>query len=122
MIALKSRDPPHAMLFTKEFDPTLSCPSKQETILSRKYTHKVEKVWKNVNYLPLLFLHLEVTYPYILVCRDGKKWTRTPFIHVQFSSVHESGSYFLSLEMIVSDLGSDWVIVAHDKKVYNPGF
>ena len=39
-----------------------------------------------------------------------------------FSSVHESGSYFLSLEMIVSDLGSDWVIVAHDKKVYNPGF
>ena len=44
------------------------------------------------------------------------------FRSVQFSSVHESGSYFLSLEMIVSDLGSDWVIVAHDKKVYNPGF
>ena len=36
-----------------------------------------------------------------------------------FSSVHESGSYFLSLEMIVSDRGSNWVIVAHGKKVYN---
>ena len=46
MIALKSRDPPHAMLFTKEFDPTLSCPSKQETILSRKYTQSWESMEK----------------------------------------------------------------------------
>ena len=39
-------------------------------------------------------------------CRDRKNWTWTSFIYDQFSSVHESGSYFLSLEMIVSDCGS----------------
>ena len=67
MIALKSRDPPHAMLFTKEFDPTLSCPSKQETILSRKYTHTKLRKYGKMSIICRYFLHLEVRYvPYTL--------------------------------------------------------
>ena len=40
--------------------------------------------------------------------RDGKKWTRSAIISVQFSSVHESGSYFCWF--LVHDREWSWLI------------
>ena len=52
------------------------------------------------------------------VHRDRKNWTWTSFIYVQFSSVHESGSYFLSLKMIVSDLAHEKYELSYSKFRY----
>ena len=45
---------------------------------------------------------------YYYIGRDGKKWTRSAIISVQFSSVHESGSYFCWF--LVHDREWSWLI------------